>query len=168
MSLWNKLHLTGLVILETILAWQLPPWGILLLWGFPIPNMFMKNRVHVTKLIEAEWVHIDGLVQDCSNSIANALELLHSCTKPWICHHESCSTSVQRQAIIWIEVYKNLQMSSGGGFNIKMPSYQYRKSHYGGKKILWPSYLHNGISYTGKMTSSYWIRALPLCSGFPG
>ena len=24
--------------------------------------------------------HIDGLVQDCSNSIANALELLQSCT----------------------------------------------------------------------------------------
>ena len=26
--------------------------------------------------------HIDGFVQDCSNSIANALELLQSCTKP--------------------------------------------------------------------------------------
>ena len=25
--------------------------------------------------------YIDGLVQDCSNSIANALELLQSCTK---------------------------------------------------------------------------------------
>ena len=30
------------------------------------------------------WYHIDGLVQDCSNSIANALELLQSCTKPSI------------------------------------------------------------------------------------
>ena len=29
--------------------------------------------------------HIDGLVQDCNNSIANALELLQSCTKPSIC-----------------------------------------------------------------------------------
>ena len=28
--------------------------------------------------------HIDGLVQDCSNSTANALELLQSCTKPSI------------------------------------------------------------------------------------
>ena len=28
--------------------------------------------------------HLNGLVQDCSNSIANALELLQSCTKPWI------------------------------------------------------------------------------------
>ena len=28
------------------------------------------------------------------------------------------------------------------------------------KTILRPSYLHNGISYTGKKTSLYWIRAL--------
>ena len=30
----------------------------------------------------------DGLVQNCSNSIANALELLQSCTKPPICVYE--------------------------------------------------------------------------------
>ena len=47
----------------------------------------------------------------------------------------------------------------GGWINIKMSSYQYRKSHCGDKTILRPSYLHNGISYTGKMTSLYWIRA---------
>ena len=47
----------------------------------------------------------------------------------------------------------------GPRFNIKMTSYQYRKSHCGDKTILRPSYLHNGISYTGKMTSLYWIRA---------
>ena len=41
-----------------------------------------------------------------------------------------------------------------------MTSYQYRKSHCGDKTILRPSYLHNGISYTGKMSSLYWIRAL--------
>ena len=29
--------------------------------------------------------YIDSLVQDCSNSIANALELLQSCTKPTSC-----------------------------------------------------------------------------------
>ena len=38
----------------------------------------------------------------------------------------------------------------GPWFNIKMLSYQYRKSHCGDKTILRPSYLHNGISYTGK------------------
>ena len=47
-------------------------------------------------------------------------------------------------------------------FNIKMSSYQYRKSHCGDETILRPSYLHNGISYTGKMTSLYWIRALDV------
>ena len=40
-----------------------------------------------------------------------------------------------------------------------MPSYQYRKPHCGDKTILRPSYLHNGVSYTGKMASLYWIRA---------
>ena len=49
------------------------------------------------------------------------------------------------------------RLYAGGWFNIKMASYQYRKSHCGDKTILRPSYLHNGISYTGKTTSLYWI-----------
>ena len=28
-----------------------------------------------------DWLHVDGLVENCSNSIANALELLQSSTK---------------------------------------------------------------------------------------
>ena len=46
-----------------------------------------------------------------------------------------------------------------------MPSYWYRKSHCEDKAILRPSYLHNGISYTGKTTSLYWIRALVAIGG---
>ena len=57
-----------------------------------------------------------------------------------------------------ISVIKRLT-TPGPRFNIKMTSYQYRNSHCGDKTILRPSYLHNGISYTGKMTSLYWIRA---------
>ena len=34
--------------------------------------------------------HIDDLVQDCSNSIANALELLQSCPKPSIKPKQNC------------------------------------------------------------------------------
>ena len=45
-------------------------------------------------------------------------------------------------------------------FNIKMSSYWYRKSHCGDKTVVRSSYLHNGISYAGKITSFYWIRAL--------
>ena len=48
----------------------------------------------------------------------------------------------------------------GPQFNIKMPSYQYRKSYCGDKTVVRSSYLHNGISYTGKILSLYWIRAL--------
>ena len=47
----------------------------------------------------------------------------------------------------------------GPWFNINM-SYQYRKSHCVDKTVVRSSYLHNGISYTGKTTSLYWIRAL--------
>ena len=47
----------------------------------------------------------------------------------------------------------------GPWFNIKMPSYQYRKSHCGDKTVVRSSYLHNGISYTSKMSSLYWIGA---------
>ena len=43
-----------------------------------------------------------------------------------------------------------------------MWSYQYENSHCGDKTILRPSYLHNGISYTGKMSYLYWIRAQEL------
>ena len=34
-----------------------------------------------------------------------------------------------------------------------------QESHCGDKTILRPSYLHSGISFTGKMTSLYWIKA---------
>ena len=34
--------------------------------------------------VEHDVAYIDGLVQDCSNSSANALELLQFCTKPSI------------------------------------------------------------------------------------
>ena len=50
----------------------------------------------------------------------------------------------------------------GPWFNIKMSSYRYRKSHCGDKTVVRSSYLHNGICYTGKMSSSYWIGALTM------
>ena len=45
-------------------------------------------------------------------------------------------------------------------FSIKMPSYQYRKYHCGDKTVVRSSYLYNGISFTGKMASFYWISPL--------
>ena len=47
----------------------------------------------------------------------------------------------------------------GPWFNKKMSSYWYRESHCGDKTVVRSSYLHNGISYTGKKLSLYWIGA---------
>ena len=49
---------------------------------------------------------------------------------------------------------------TGPWFNIKMQSYQYRKSYCGDKTVVRSSYLHNGISFTGKMTYFYWSSPL--------
>ena len=54
---------------------------------------------------------IDGLVQDCSNSIAKALELLQSCTKPWkwyICIH------VFIRRLLWILTWHQPSWTSQG------------------------------------------------------
>ena len=65
----------------------------------------------------------------------------------------------QSAADVTILEFSTYWLVSGPWFNIKMTSYQYRKIHCGDKTILRPSYLHNGISYTDKMTSLYWIKA---------
>ena len=74
---------------------------------------------------------------------------------------------VQDRCLVCFSGGDAIGIKSGPRFNIKMTSYQYRKSHCGDKTILRPSYLHNGISYTAKMTSLYWISPLVLCGG-PG
>ena len=51
---------------------------------------------------------------------------------------------------------------SGPWLNIKMSSYQHRKSHCGDKTVVRSSYLHNGIFYTGKMTSLCWTTTRDL------
>ena len=50
----------------------------------------MKNKsIKIHDLVQDySNKHVDGLVQDWSNSIANALELLQSCIKPWKWSHE--------------------------------------------------------------------------------
>ena len=79
--------------------------------GFPMFEHFHFNQGTVRE-------YIDGPVQDCSNSIANALELMQSCTKPSILTHWGLVTHIcvdkliingsdnglspgRRQAIIW-------------------------------------------------------------------
>ena len=58
----------------------------------------------------------------------------------------------------WIKITW-LSKDPGPCFNLKMSSYQYRESHCGDKTVVRSSYLHNGISYSGKRSSLYWIGA---------
>ena len=49
-----------------------------------------KDTIYLSQLYhrnpaDSICIYIDGLVQDCSISIANTLEILRSCTKPSIC-----------------------------------------------------------------------------------
>ena len=48
------------------------------------------HNIHGKLSIFYDWGHIDGLVQDCSNSIVKTLELLLSGTKPLICRKLFC------------------------------------------------------------------------------
>ena len=59
---------------------------------------------------------------------------------------------------ILIRLY--LYIESRPCFNRKTTSYQYRKSHCADKTVRRLSYIHNGISYTGEMSSLYWISPL--------
>ena len=43
----------------------------------------LRNLI-LSNIGQVEKNHIDGLAQDCNNSIAKALELLQSCTKPFL------------------------------------------------------------------------------------
>ena len=69
----------------------------------------------------------------------------------------------QRSHAVYQETLSSVTHGSlelGGWFTKKVPSYQYRKYYCGDKTVERSSYLHNGTSYTGKMTSLYWISAL--------
>ena len=70
-----------------------------------------------------------------------------------------------RGCSLWTTGRSPVIMESGPWFNIKMSSYQYRKSHWGDKTVIRSSYLHYGISYTGKMSSLYWIGSLTVKLG---
>ena len=59
------------------------------MWSF-ITNIAALIRHFMSRIYP--WIvcyYFDGLAQDCSNPIANALELLQYCTKPSICSRYS-------------------------------------------------------------------------------
>ena len=116
--------------------------------------MIPYNLTNIAK--EPDHCHVCSIkiVTHYYISMSNALEIL------WRYHDYVLTRThfVHQWPFVW---------ESGPWFNIKMTSYQYRKSHCVDKTVVRSSYLHNGISYTGKMSSLYWIGALSFTSGFP-
>ena len=103
--------------------------------------------------------------QSCKNNLQN-LQILEFCKKsvtfakqhPVGCFDIKFEDNWFGTKHRWSGSFATMQliMVPGPWFNIKMTSYQYRKSHCGDKTVLRWSYLHKGISYTGKMSSLYW------------
>ena len=86
-----------------------------------------------------------------------------SCQASRICTTQSgrqCQIVLHDDVVTWkMSPLPATVKEAGPRFHIKMSSYQYRKSHCGDKTVVRSSDLHNGISYTGKMTSLYGIGA---------
>ena len=69
-----------------------------------------------------ENLRIGGLVQDCSNSIANALELLPSCDKPskWLCKLERVNANL----CLW-----NMEACNMARVTVAMGNYKMHEKH---------------------------------------
>ena len=103
------------------------------------------------------WCSSNARVECIFEKRTKSLSFWHPSSSPTVAYSDIGSVPVWHQCITW----SNVDFSyTGPWFNIKMASYQYRKSHCGDKTVVRSSYLHNGISYIGKMSSLYWIRAL--------
>ena len=121
-----------------------------------IHNPVWKWQIHVFKLIKIQnFTRISFMVNHAKYHASNLKLTIGSVGNVTIWPKLNLLTAAQSQTGNLTRVLK----WSGPRFNVKISSYQYRKSHCGDKTILRPSYLHNGISYTGKTTSLYWIRA---------
>ena len=120
-------------------------WHLVLGWA---PFLFLIKHLQLTPhnlsmrvKYEMHWTKHYWVLGHFGPNEVKPGQALHE-TMKWLC--ETCS-----------------HLSSGRWFDIKMSSYLYRKFHCGDcKTILRPSCLNNGISYTGKTTSLYWIGAL--------
>ena len=92
------LELTGTLSVRCKLYWcLLSKFGnlIWLIWGvqkrIQLPSK-SRRVMYVTNLWRI-WMHIDGLEQDCSISIALAMETLQHSTKPYTRYHKTSNIS---------------------------------------------------------------------------
>ena len=82
------------------------------LWYRNLLKQMLTNDSKIVCLLlpcTTSWMLFDGLVQDCSNSIANALELLQSCTKPscwYLLDHDASRLQFSQLNISLIQTLK--------------------------------------------------------------
>ena len=127
----------------------------------PVLGAYPSSFAPVPGRVQAAWS--TGSLTDASLPAHTAPVIRHPCRDVRSHHswHSKCGFLWDLLGQFW-EINKKC-IWPGPRFNIKMPSYQYRKPHCGDKTVIRSSYLQNGISYTGKTTSLYWIRALFNC-----
>ena len=77
-----------------LIPWRLKELGHQQAWSWPNKQEYSVSSIRRVN----RWYRWLRLVQDCSNSIANALELLESCIKPQIWYQNSISCSVHQMA----------------------------------------------------------------------
>ena len=75
-------------IIESVISIRIAFLAYYFQWSNPHEQFSVKSQAKYRYFHSRKWIskgHVNGLAQDCSNSIANAMELLHSCTKPSMC-----------------------------------------------------------------------------------
>ena len=119
----------------------------------------LLHRYIVLLHLWLDCLHLDGSVQDCSISIANALEIPQFCTNPSICsvlyYYNYYENLAPLYLVLWIH------LAFWAPFQYKDHLSWYMNSHCKDQTVVRLSYLHNGNSCTCKMTSLYWDG--PLC-----
>ena len=86
-------------------------------------------------------------------SLALSHQYIKLILRYFLCFIGEWTWSVQKPTICKTKSFSYRQKPD----SIKMASYQYMKSNCWYKMVIRSSYLINGNSYTGKMTSLYWI-----------
>ena len=133
--------------------------------------------MHVSKIrlnLHFTYTHGDAsdLLHLCGSYIMSLIQRQESFET---LHHVHNSLQIRLFIINLLSVWSQRKFAShvqiplwsGGWVNIKMPSYQYKKSDCGDKAILRPPYLHSGIPITDKMVSLHGIGH-QICLFVPG
>ena len=112
---------------------------------------YLQNMVN--KIIQIHWEHyINNLMQECGTSIANTLELLQSCTKPWYNHQEKCTTRCDVGHIL-SDIFYVCNISWLCGFGLM-------------SWVTFPSNSHIRPRLPSHMPRFLWFLTLPLLQNF--